>query len=318
MMKRWISVAMAFSLFAAIPLCACGEKDDTYEDFEGNIPPYVENGDENLTEIPNEEPPKAPETPEAPEAPEVQIPETPEPPKAEEPKPEEPKVSEPEEPDKPTAAVPTKAQYVRVLVNGLNVRTGAGAGYVSLGQVEKGVLLDLKGKSGNWYETVFRGQRAFVSADESFTALSELDFAQEKIEAVISEGLKHMGVPYVYGATRYHDGKGNLLKGFTTSAFDCSSLMQYIFYKGAGVKLDVTTRTQILQGKSVSAKNIRRGDLLFFTNASRYYNTGIERVGHVALYLGDNYILHTASDYAKVEQISATRWSYFLEARRVI
>ena len=305
MMKRWLSAAMALALFAAVPLCGCGKKDDTYED-SGYIPPFVENNDEKIEEVPGEELPET-EVPETPEIQEPQAPETP--------KPEEPKETEP---DNPTAAVPKKAQYVRVLVNNLNVRKGAGSGYASLGQVEKGVLLDLKGKSGNWYETVFRGQKAYVSADESYTALSELDFAQEKIEAVVSEGLKYMGVPYVYGATRYHDGRGNLLKGFTTSAFDCSSLMQYIFYQGAGVKLDVTTRTQILQGKSVSAKNIQRGDLLFFTNASRYSNTGIERVGHVALYLGDNYILHTASDYAKVEQISAKRWSYFLEARRVI
>ena len=44
-------------------------------------------------------------------------------------------------------------------------------------------------------------------------------------------------------------------------------------------------------------------------------STGIERVGHVAIYLGDNYILHTASDYARIEQISSLRWSYYIETR---
>ena len=107
------------------------------------------------------------------------------------------------------------------------------------------------------------------------------------------------------------------MKGFTADEFDCSSLMQYIFYRGAGVELDVTTRTQILQGEETPREEIGRGDLLFFTNASRKNKTGIERVGHVALYLGGNYILHTASDFAKVEEISALRWSYFLTARRV-
>ena len=313
MRKRWMSVTMAFALLAATTLCACGKNENLHEGL-GEMPPFVENNEAH--EAPNEGTPneEAPKTEEA-EIPEMQKPEAPEVQEPETPEVQEPEISEP---DEPAVAIPVKAQYIRVLVNSLNVRTGAGSGYASLGQVEKGVLLDLKGRNGSWFETVFRGQKAFISADERYTALSELEFAQEKIEAVISEGLKYMGVPYVYGATRYHDGKGNLLKGFTTSAFDCSSLMQYIFYQGAGVKLDVTTRTQILQGKAVSAKNIQRGDLLFFTNSSRYYKTGIERVGHVALYLGDNYILHTASDYAKVEQISATRWGYFLEARRVI
>ena len=61
-----------------------------------------------------------------------------------------------------------------------------------------------------------------------------------------------------------------------------------------------------------------RGDLLFFTNADREDESGIERVGHVALYLGDGYILHTSEDYAVIEEISPTRESYFIEARRVI
>ncbi|MDE7306575.1 MAG: C40 family peptidase, partial [Clostridia bacterium] len=127
-----------------------------------------------------------------------------------------------------------------------------------------------------------------------------------------------LGTPYVYGAVRLHDGKGNMLKGFTKNAFDCSSLMQYMFYEGAGKLLNVTTRTQVSQGKTVSKSQLKRGDLMFFTNASRKNNTGVERIGHVAIYLGDNYILHTASDYAKIEQISATRWGYFIQAQRML
>ena len=65
-------------------------------------------------------------------------------------------------------------------------------------------------------------------------------------------------------------------------------------------------------------ENIARGDLLFYTNAQRYDKTGVERIGHVALYLGENYILHTASDYAVIEQMSATRQKYFVTARRVL
>ena len=57
--------------------------------------------------------------------------------------------------------------------------------------------------------------------------------------------------------------------------------------------------------------------MIFFTNAQRYNKTGVERIGHVALYLGDNYILHTASDYAVIEQISAQRWRYYIETRRL-
>lgn len=229
--------------------------------------------------------------------------------------PEEPTLPEPEE--RAPEEKKEKIQYISISVEGLNIRTGAGTDYPVLGQAERGTLLKFVERNGNWYETTYRGRQAFVSADGRYSELITLDPADDKTEKVISTGEKYLGTPYVYGAVRLHDGKGHLLKGFTTEKFDCSSLMQYIFY-GENVLLDVTTRTQIKQGVHVAKEDIRRGDLLFFTNASRYSNTGIERVGHVALYLGGNYILHTASDYAKIEQITAQRQRYFLEARRML
>ena len=265
--------------------------------------------------VPEEEIPAVPEQPEeTPVAPE-ETPDIPEELPEEEPEtPIVPDVPEDEEEDIPVVNV--QAQYVLSHANGLNVRTGAGTGYTSLGQINSGDMLHFMRREGNWYETRYRGKTAYVSADSAYTSMAFLDKAADKIEAVIAEGLELLGVPYVYGATRLHDGKGNFLKGFSTNAFDCSSLMQYIFYTGAGILLDVTTRTQVNQGVPVTWSNIKRGDLLFYTNAQRYNKTGVERIGHVALYLGDNYILHTASDYAVIEQMSATRRNYFITARR--
>ena len=136
------------------------------------------------------------------------------------------------------------------------------------------------------------------------------------METVLNEGYKLIGVPYVYGAVRLHDGKGNLLSSFTAQKFDCSSLVQYVFYKGANTLLQVTTRTQVKQGTFVPKSELKRGDCIYFTNAERQHKTGVERGGHVAIYLGDNYILHTASDYARIEKMSSTRWGYYIEARR--
>ena len=226
-------------------------------------------------------------------------------------------VTEPEpEPEPDIPVVSTRAEYIYVRTNSLNVRTGAGTSYASLGAVNSGDMLHFVRKVGSWYETRYRSKTAYVSASDAYTTIAYLDKGSEQVERVIAEGLELLGVPYVYGATRLHDGKGNMLKGFTVTKFDCSSLMQYIFYQGAGILLDVTTRTQVKQGVAVSWNNIKRGDLLFYTNAQRYNKTGVERIGHVALYLGNNYILHTASDYAVIEQMSATRKEYFVTARR--
>jgi len=206
--------------------------------------------------------------------------------------------------------------YVKVVGESVNIRSGASTSYKSVGTAEKNTLYANLGVENGWIKTRYKNSIVYISSKYCQTV--KMTAQEDKIEKVIAEGTKFMGVKYVYGAVRYHDGYGNKLKNFTTTAFDCSSLMQYIFKVSAGVNLQVTTRTQVKQGKTVSRSNLKRGDLMFFTNESRYYKTGVERIGHVALYLGDNLILHTASDYAKIETISAKRWSYFIQGQRVL
>ena len=304
MKKHRLTACALAALLATAPLiAACNPVTDEIID----VPGVPEEEIPAVPEQPEETPVLPEETPDIPEGLPEEEPETPI-------VPDVPEDEEEEEEDVPVVNV--QAQYVLSHANGLNVRTGAGTGYASLGQINSGDMLHFVRREGNWYETRYRGKTAYVSADSAYTSMAFLDKADDKIEAVIAEGLELLGVPYVYGATRLHDGKGNFLKGFSTNAFDCSSLMQYIFYTGAGILLDVTTRTQVNQGVPVTWSNIKRGDLLFYTNAQRYNKTGVERIGHVALYLGDNYILHTASDYAVIEQMSATRRNYFITARR--
>ena len=218
---------------------------------------------------------------------------------------------EPEDPQE------KQAQYITVTGQSVNIRSGPGTGYPSVGLAEKGTAYAVGGKEGNWYQTWYKNQKVYIHGDYAVTfSLPKSD--NEKIEEVISEGYKQIGVPYVYGAVRLHDGYGNRLKGFTKAKFDCSSLVQYVFHEGADVLLQTTTRTQVKQGKFVPRSELSRGDCIYFTNATRLNNTGVERIGHVAIYLGGNYILHTATDYARIEQISSTRWSYYIETRRFV
>ena len=208
-------------------------------------------------------------------------------------------------------------KYVSVLSDGVNIRSGAGTSYSVNGSAEKNTMYAYVGEQGDWYKIRYKNSYSYIS--KKYTQLTEMTASDDEVvERVIEEGTKYLGTTYVYGAVRYHDGKGNKLKNFTTEAFDCSSLMQYIFYMGADVLLDVTTRTQVVQGTTVARSQLSRGDLMFFTNSSRYNKTGVERIGHVALYLGDNLILHTASDYAKIEEISSTRWGYYVQTQRMV
>lgn len=286
---KYVLTALAASFIAVVPLVACNS--DEYGAGDG----------EEQNEFQNSP------TAELPEEPQIDVGEV---------------LESQTQPNTPSQEIilpqkPKTVTYFVVTADGVNIRSGAGTGYSVRGQAEKSTLYRLSEDIGSWYKTGYRNNAAFISSNYC-TLVNMPSSCNELIEAVIEEGCKLLGTPYVYGATRLHDGKGNFYRSFTTDEFDCSSLMQYIFYKGAGRLLNVNTRTQVYQGSTVTAAELQRGDLMFFTNAQRKSNKGVERIGHVALYLGDNYILHTASDYAKIEQISATRWSYFIQGQRII
>lgn len=297
-MKKLYPITLAL-LVALAPLMACQPKQPSPEaDTEIIAPlpdiPSVDNPNisEPPTSVPSDTPSETPPSEAPPTPPTDQTP--------------------PSDPPQPTQQ---KITYIQPTASSVNLRSGAGTNYAVLFTAPQDSYFISMGRTGDWYKTYFRNKICYISA--KYCRTLTMTAGSQRVEQVITQGAKLLGTPYVYGAVRYHDGTGYKLKNFTTSAFDCSSLMQYIFYQTDGTLLQVTTRTQVGQGKAVAKANIQRGDLLFFTNASRVNKTGIERVGHVALYLGDNYILHTASDYAKIEEVTPQRWSYYICARRM-
>ena len=290
-MKKWISIA-AVTLAATVLAPTVVLLSTPRVDSEAVLPPSLEAPLPPTEEVP---------VPPALETPEVSTPVPP---------------SEPIEPETPTPIVQYD-NYMKCTGNSVNIRSGAGTSYSVLGAAEKGTTYFILEQTGGWVKTYYKNQVAYISA--AYGAVLSMEKSDdERIESVIEEGYKLLGVPYVYGAVRLHDGNGKLLKNFTAQKFDCSSLIQYIFYKGADKLLQVNTRTQVKQGEYVPRSELRRGDCIFFTNESRQHLTGIERIGHVAIYLGDGYILHTASDYARIEKISSQRWNFYEEARRFI
>jgi len=208
-----------------------------------------------------------------------------------------------------------KKTYIVSTVNSLRVRSGASTNSAVVGNLDKNDALLLVEKVGNYYKTTFKEKTAFVHAN--YCDLIEVETGAETAEKAIDIASGLMGYPYVWGSQRYHWGNGVLNKNFVDGEFDCSALVQYAYYKADKIILDVTSRKQSHNGVEVAKSDLKRGDLMFFTNASRKNKTGEERIGHVGIYFGNNYILHTASDHAVIEPISALRWSYYLTARRV-
>jgi len=72
-----------------------------------------------------------------------------------------------------------------------------------------------------------------------------------------------------------------------TVGFDCSGLMEYAFWQGAGIRLSSTSRSQYADGPRVPLGRLRAGDLVFWSDSTR----SASRIHHVALYLGDGRIV---------------------------
>ncbi len=115
---------------------------------------------------------------------------------------------------------------------------------------------------------------------------SGLNSGNEVIEKTISEGFKLVGIsPYVYGG-------GRTDASVAKNEYDCSSFVAQMFRLGGqSLVYQYAASTTLLAqtGNSVSWSNKARGDLLV-TAAD-----ATENEQHVAIYLGDGYILHDSN-----------------------
>lgn len=90
---------------------------------------------------------------------------------------------------------------------------------------------------------------------------------------------------------------------------DCSSLMQQA-YAHADVELTRTTYTQVNEGKAVSAKNLKPGDLIFSRGSAA-------RPEHVGMYMGEGLVIEAPRTSKPVRITPIKDWDV-LAVRRVL
>lgn len=132
-------------------------------------------------------------------------------------------------------------------------------------------------------------------AGPSGSSLEDLDisYSDSVGEKVVKLAMTQLGVPYVWGGTTPNVG------------VDCSGLIQWA-YSEAGVSIPRVSWDQINSGTKVSVNEIKPGDVVG-------YNSG----GHVALYIGNNQVVHApytgtvvqVADLRMMPIESVTRWA---------
>lgn len=179
------------------------------------------------------------------------------------------------------------------------------------GKIRMGEKVQIMDKSGSgWYAVKTNaGIKGYASSkyiaytgstgssdSSSDTVPGSMLTASASVEKVIQAGMKYLGTPYEFASDRS-----------TTATFDCSDFVRQAFMEGAGIKLPGSSQTQgdwiREKGSDISRiSDLKRGDLIFFmsykgSSASNYagLDKSKQRITHVAIYLGDNKLLHTYS-----------------------
>lgn len=217
------------------------------------------------------------------------------------------------------AAVHALSGYEVQALTVLNIRSGPSTSDAVIGQAQNLDTISHIETQGSWHKVLYKDKVAYISANNSYTRLIDAKKNKAIIDNIINEGMKVLGTPYEFGSARILLYNGNYNKSFTGKTFDCSAFVQYAYYVGAGIKLQGDSRSQSKYGILVPHDKLQRGDLIFMWSSSRQYNTGIEQIGHVAMYLGDNKILHTWGTGGVRVQEYTTGWqNRFILARRMV
>lgn len=119
----------------------------------------------------------------------------------------------------------------------------------------------------------------------------ESEEAQEFRNSIVEEAKKYLGIKYVWG-------------GFTTSGFDCSGLVQYI-YKQKGIDIPRVARDQCDALTPVGISELLPGDLVFFKKDGN-------PVHHVGIYVGNGKMIH-APYTGSVVKYETLREGYYRE-----
>lgn len=125
----------------------------------------------------------------------------------------------------------------------------------------------------------------------------------KEANSVLKEAYKFLGTPYKYGGT-------------TSSGLDCSGLVINSF-QAIGFQMPRISREQANQGKEIRLKDVKEGDLVFFsTSGSNINHVGIvEKVKN-----GEVFFIHSSTSKGViVSSIEETYWNKrFVKATRVL
>ena len=180
--------------------------------------------------------------------------------------------------------------YGQVMDGPLNIRSGPGTEYGTVGSLSTGTIVEIEelvGGYGGWYKI----EQGYVSSDYVAQVDASVAASSGKGSQIAQYALQYVGCPYVYG-------------GSSPSGFDCSGFTTYVM-KHFGYSINRTASSQMDNGTSVSKSQLQPGDLVFFNSGN-----SSKRATHVGIYTGNGQFVHASTSTTGVI-ISDLNSSYY-------
>jgi cell wall-associated NlpC family hydrolase len=131
------------------------------------------------------------------------------------------------------------------------------------------------------------------------TRTADSDAATQRL---VSYAQNLLGIRYKYGGNSPDTG------------FDCSGFVGHVFRHTVGISLPRSSEEISRRGQTISADNLRVGDLVFFNTLHRKFS-------HVGIYLGDDRFIHapsTSTGSVRTETMRDDYWKkHYDGARRI-
>ena len=202
-----------------------------------------------------------------------------------------------------------KAEKVMVIADGKKVMRGD----TVISDVLPGNILR-KGKSNRQTtEVIFPdGRSGYLASGDVVDLELWLSEVRADTTGIFAAAYRMNGVPYLWGGT-------------SPKGMDCSGYTKQIFFEN-GILLPRDASQQVHTGELIETdttlKNLLPGDLLFFGKKATPKKK--ERVSHVAIYLGDGKIIHSAGNVRTQSlrrgdpDFAEDRLQTFLRAKRIL
>lgn len=122
----------------------------------------------------------------------------------------------------------------------------------------------------------------FIVKPEDYAAAQVTEHGSSYLrKEIVRTAESFVGVSYLWGGSSAEEG------------FDCSGLTMAV-YRYNGLDLPRSSKEQFESGTPVDKDNLRQGDLVFFTTS------GVKKVSHVGVYVGDGKFIHAPARGKKI------------------